>query len=288
MNHDYSKKRSGYFFMRSNILFKKAQNILIVIGILIATQSQANYLDLEVSNDPIYPDNKINISWDGLGTSYSVQIKDSWTNTVYENNNITSSNVSIGAGNKWYLSVDQYQNIICETDYKVKVKENGKSWRREKITTGKCTDPDHIVNVPFGDLSDHVRISSYSYNKCIYPYTPIGINNLQMHNWVCYANPIMAFKLIPAGTAPDQFKLYSAATNSCLKPNSSANYATMTGSSCSSNNTVFQVQDMGSSTFRLRNISNDKCLFGSPVDGGLIRQDVCWSHDGFLFQFQAY
>lgn len=145
-----------------------------------------------------------------------------------------------------------------------------------------------VVTVPTGDLSDHIRISSHSYNKCIYPYTTVGITGLKMHNWGCWADPSMAFKLIPVGTVPDQFLLYAEATGSCLKPNSNANYATMTAGSCSSSSAVFEVADMGSNTFRLRNISSDKCLFGSPNDGGLVKQGVCWTHPDFLFDFQGY
>jgi hypothetical protein len=52
--------------------------------------------------------------------------------------------------------------------------------------------------------------------------------------------------------------------------------------------TIFQVTDMGSNTFRLRNVAYDKCLFGSPNDGGLVMQHGCWSHPDILFEFQGY
>lgn len=145
-----------------------------------------------------------------------------------------------------------------------------------------------VVTVPTGDLSNHVRIGSHSYNKCMYPYTTTGINGLKIHNWGCWSDPSMAFQLIPTGTVPDQFRLYAEATGSCLKPNSSADYATMTAGDCGSSTTIFQVTDMGSNTFRLRNVAYDKCLFGSPNDGGLVMQHGCWSHPDFLFEFQGY
>ncbi len=146
---------------------------------------------------------------------------------------------------------------------------------------------DQVVVPPHGDLSEFVRIRSVSFNRCVYPYTPGSVADLRMHNWVCWPDPSMAFSVIEVAS-PDFIKLRSEATGLCLRPLNSINYEPITAGSCVATNTIFEIQTVGVDQFRLRNVSNNMCLYGSPDNGGYVRQFGCWNNPDMVFEFVEY
>lgn len=238
----------------------------------------------------------VKVNWDAQCTIEETGGKSSWDDHYYK-----LKYKQVG-GLFWsdpvYLSSTTYIYAGTEFEvgesYKVRVRYYGKKPDCRGMARSRLLgedefgyNPKGVVNPPQGDLTEFVRIKNISMSKCIYPHTPGDIVGLRMHNWSCWSDPSMAFTVIATGS-PDQVRLRSEATGLCIKPINHVNYETMTAGSCAVANTVFEIQDMGFDTFRLKNISNNMCLYGSPDNGGYVRQFGCWNNPDMLFEFEEY
>lgn len=132
-----------------------------------------------------------------------------------------------------------------------------------------------------------VRIKNESFGKCMYPYAPSGLFSMGFHNWTCWDDPGMAFVVLNTATA-GEVKLFSVAGGLCITPLNSVDYDPVGGAFCSSPNSVYVIDYLTADTFRLRNKNNNKCLYGSPANGGLIRQFGCWANPDMVFSFENY
>ena len=244
----------------------------------------------------IQANDQVKVTWDAQCIITWAGGKDSWDGHFYK---LKYKKVgSLSWSDPIYTDDTSYTYPISEFQvgetYKVRVRYYGKRPNCRGMVRSRLLGEDEftyqtkgVVNPPQGDLSEFVRIKNISFGKCVYPYTPVGISGLRMHNWTCWSDPSMAFTVLSTA-APDQVRLRAEATGLCIKPVNNLNYETMTAGSCAASNTLFEIQDMGSDTFRLKNISNNMCLYGSPDDGGYVRQFGCWNNPDMLFEFEEY
>lgn len=134
---------------------------------------------------------------------------------------------------------------------------------------------------------DHVRIQHLQTSKCLYTYTPGGLSATRTYNFSCWDDPNFAFELL-AQPAPDVFRLRMAATGHCLQPVSGSNGAEIGVGSCGSSASDYQIVSLGGPQMQLKNVANGKCLYGNPVEAGLIHQWACWGDPAMTFIFETY
>ncbi len=134
---------------------------------------------------------------------------------------------------------------------------------------------------------DHVRIQHIQSGKCLYTHTPGGLAATRAHNFTCWADPGMAFELLPQAGA-DIYRLRYAATGLCLRPVSMGDGDQVGVTSCGSSSSDFQLVPVFGDQFRLRSLYSNKCLYGTNVDGGLVHQWTCWDDPGMRFRFEEY
>ncbi|MCX7552282.1 RICIN domain-containing protein [Marinicella sp. S1101] len=266
--------------------------MLWLTGLLLCWHFSANASVLAT----VQTNDNVKVTWDAQCIIEWAGGKDSWDGHFYKVKyrrvgDLFWSDPKYTSGTNYTYASSEFE--VGET-YKVRVRYYGKRpgcrgmVRSRLLGDDEFTyQPKGVLNPPQGDLSEYVRIKSVSFGRCMYPYTASGLAGLRMHNWVCWNDPYMAFTVI-ATAAPDEVRLQSATTGLCIKPMNSVNYHPVTMGSCAASDTLFDIQDMGGDQFRLRNVSNNMCLYGSPDDGGFIRQFGCWNNPDMLFEFEEY
>ena len=251
------------------------KNFKYLIFILITTffwqHAKADYLDLHGTSSST----GVNLGWNNLTGTYRVHWREVPDGDWTKRNSVTVSDplVTVGAGGLVY----EISGLFCNTEYEFKVKQKGRGWRRLNLTTKACK-----IEIP----DDAVRIKNMSFGKCVYPYNP-G-TGVRFHNYGCWDDPAFAFIVQPTGTI-NEVKLRSLAAGSqCLMPVDDSPYGEITTGSCSSVYAVYQIQDIDGTQFRLKNKVRNKCLYGSPDNGGLIRDFGCWANPDMNFIFEGY
>ena len=179
--------------------------------------------------------------------------------------------------------------------YKMKVKYYTKNRKCRGIARSKKLAVDtftyhfqqDVVPPNLEDIHDDaVLIRNMSFEKCVYPYFSTAV---YQHNWTCWSDPGMAYTILDTGVF-NEVKIRSEATGKCIQPLNAVDYATVSEGSCTSAYSVYVLQDAGTGPdqFRLMNKLNSKCLYGSPDDGGFVRQFGCWSNPDMVFKFEDF
>lgn len=214
--------------------------------------------------------NTIDLSWWNIGSDYKVHWREASDGSWVKDNDVTFAT----AEPRLEYGIN---GLVCNTEYEVKVKKKGRVWRRLNLTTTAC-----VVEIP----DDAVRIKNMSFGKCVYPYNP-G-TGVRFHNYDCWGDPDFAFIVQPTATI-NEVKLRSiAAGYSCLMPVDGSIYGEIKSGSCFLPDAVYEIQHVDVDKFRLRNKVRNKCLYGSPDNGGKIRDFGCWSNPDMVFTFESY
>lgn len=262
-------------------------NILILLVSCLFINTQAN---AALINSSYEFNGNVKFTWTGY---WCVVPKNSWDNKHYKfkikEKGKLSWDITI------YVDAADSNAIIAQDyfedgkEYVVKVKYHGRKkdcGRNQAIIVRTLDEINFIYNYEVQIPATAVKIRNTSFAKCIYPYNP-G-TGVRFHNWGCWNDPSFAFIIQPTGTF-NEVKLQSlAAGGQCLMPVDDSSYGEITTGSCSSVYAVYQIQDVGGSQFRLRNKIRNKCLYGSPLNGGLIRDFGCWANPDMNFTFENY
>lgn len=125
-----------------------------------------------------------------------------------------------------------------------------------------------------------VRLRHASTGKCIYGNP---VEDGQIHNWVCWDDPGMVYRLYNWGN-PNLVFLVHKATSKYIEGNAQ-NGAALTNRSGYNPYApvVFELQDAGGGKKRLRSNYTGNCIYGTNTDGGTVHSWTCWNDPGMSY-----